>query len=143
MKNSDLGAAVTPEVPAAPGGEVTVVGWVRPGETTQRKTLPEGQVASISVPDVERAWGTEVLDGYVVLDRELAAGGASPPRPDRLEDPDRSLGPHLAYAYQWWMTMALGFVLVWFGIRRELRLENPEKYPGKPTKTRIWDEEDE
>lgn len=140
VKNSDLGAAVTPEVPAAPG-EVTVVGWVRPGETTQRKTLPEGQVASISVPDVERAWGTEVLDGYVVLDRELAAGGASPPRPDRLEDPDRSLGPHQAYAFQWWMTMPLGLLLIWLGIRRELREEDPDR-PVKPKKVRIWDEED-
>jgi len=41
------------------------------------------------------------------------------------------------------MTMALGFVLIWFGIRRELRAENPEQYPPKVKKTRIWDEEDE
>jgi len=39
--------------------------------------------------------------------------------------------------------MALGFVLIWFGIRRELRAENPEQYPPKVKKTRIWDEEDE
>ena len=39
--------------------------------------------------------------------------------------------------------MVIGFVLIPFGIRRELRLENPEKYPTKPKKTRIWDEEDE
>ena len=39
--------------------------------------------------------------------------------------------------------MALGFVLVPFGIRRELRLEDPEKYARAAGKTRIWDEEDE
>ena len=39
--------------------------------------------------------------------------------------------------------IALGFVLIWFGIRRELRAENPEQYPPKVKKTRIWDEEDE
>lgn len=141
VENSDRGAAVAPDVAAAPAGEVTVVGWVRPGETTQRKTLPRGQVASIAVPDVERAWDTEVLDGYVVLDTERTAGGTSAPRPDRLEDPDRSLGPHQAYAFQWWMTLPLGLLLIWLGIRRELRDEDTDRV-AKPKKVRIWDEED-
>lgn len=141
VQNSPLGAAVAPEVPAAPAGEVTVVGWVRPAETSQRKSLPEGQVASISVPDLERAWGSDVLDGYVVLDSEQTTDGTSPPRPERLEDPDRSLGPHQAYAFQWWMTMPLGLLLIWLGIRRELRDEAPER-PERPKKVRIWDEED-
>jgi hypothetical protein len=39
--------------------------------------------------------------------------------------------------------MVLGFALVWFGIRRELRAEDPQRYPARPRKTRIWDEEDE
>ncbi|KGN40983.1 hypothetical protein N801_09885 [Knoellia aerolata DSM 18566] len=140
VKNSDLGASVTPDVPPVPTGEVTVVGWVRPGETTQRKSLPQGQVASIAVPDVEKAWGTQVLDGYVVLDTERTADG-TPPRPDRLQDPDRSLGPHQAYAFQWWMTVPLGLLLICLGIRRELRDEDPDR-PVKPKKVRIWDEED-
>ena len=127
VENSDRGAAVVPDGPPAPSGQVTVVGWVRPGETTQRKTLPEGQVASISVPDVESAWDTQVLDGYVVLDSEVTADGATPARPDRLQDPDRSLGPHQAYAFQWWMTMPLGLLLIWLGLRRELREEEGER----------------
>ena len=59
-------------------------------------------------------------------------------------DPD-TLTAHnnLAYAYQWWLTMVLGFALVWFGIRRELRAEDPQRFPARPKKTRIWDEEDE
>ncbi len=141
VKNSDRGAAVEPDVPRAPSGEVTVVGWVRPGETTQPKALPQGQVASISVPDVEQAWDTQVLDGYVVLDSERTADGASPERPERLEQPDRSLGPHQAYAFQWWMTMPLGLLLIWLGLRRELREEETDG-PAKPRKVRIWDEED-
>lgn len=141
VENSELGAAVAPDVPPAPSGRVTVVGWVRPGETSQRKSLPDGQVASISVPDVERAWGADVLDGYVVLDSERTADGGTPPRPERLQDPDRSLGPHQAYAFQWWMTMPLGLLLIWLGIRRELRDEDPDR-PARPKKVRIWDEED-
>lgn len=141
VKNSNLGASVTPDVPAVPTGTVTVVGWVRPSETTQRKTLPRRQVASIAVPDVESAWGAEVLNGYVVLDSERTADGTSPPRPDRLQEPDRGLGPHQAYAFQWWMTMPLGLLLIWLGIRRELRDEDTGQ-PAKPKKVRIWDEED-
>ena len=84
-----------------------------------------------------------MLPGYVLLQSETLPDGSTPPRPQALGDPDRDLGPHQAYAYQWWLLMVIGFVLIPFGIRRELRLENPEKYPAKPKKTRIWDEEDE
>ena len=141
VANSDRGAAVTPDVAQAPTGEVSVVGWVRPLETTRDKALPPGQVASISLPDVTRAWDREVLDGYLVLDSERLSDGSTPPRPDRLEDPDRSLGPHQAYAFQWWMSMPVGLLLIWLGIRRELRDEDPDPVQ-KPRKVRIWDEED-
>lgn len=141
VANSSRGAAVVPDVAPPPEGEVTVVGWVRPMETTQDKSLPEGQVASISLPDVEQAWDRDVLDGYVVLDAERTADGTMPARPDRLEAPDRSLGPHQAYAFQWWMSMPVGLLLIWLGIRRELREEDVDR-PLKPKKVRIWDEED-
>ena len=74
-------------------------------------------------------------------DSERTADGTSPPRPDRLQEPDRGLGPHQAYAFQWWMTMPLGLLLIWLGIRRELRDEDTGQ-PAKPKKVRIWDEED-
>lgn len=141
VQNSARGAAVLPDVPPAPEGVVTVVGWVRSAESTQNKELPAGQVASISLPDVEKAWGNEVLDGYVVLDAEQTADGSVPPRPDRLADPDRNLGPHQAYAFQWWLSMPVGVLLIWLGLRRELREEEPER-ASKPKKVRIWDEED-
>lgn len=141
VPNSGRGAAVLPDVPDAPQGTVTVVGWVRPLETTQDKALPAGQVASISLPDVERAWDRDVLDGYVVLDTERLPDGSEPARPDRLEAPDRSLGPHQAYAFQWWLSMPVGLLLIWLGLRRELREEDPQR-PQKPRRVRIWDEED-
>ncbi|MFC7492407.1 MULTISPECIES: SURF1 family protein [unclassified Knoellia] len=141
VQNSDRGAAVAPDVPPAPQGEVDVVGWVRPAEGTQDKRLPAGQVASISLPDVERAWGNKVLDGYVVLDSELSADGSAPLRPARLAEPDRSLGPHQAYAFQWWLSMPVGLLLIWLGLRRELREEQPGR-AQRPRKVRIWDEED-
>ncbi|KRE41391.1 hypothetical protein ASG74_12630 [Knoellia sp. Soil729] len=141
VENSARGANVLPEVPPAPAGEVTVVGWVRPAESTDHKKLPDGQVASISLPDVEAAWGTEVLDGYVVLASEKLPDGTEPARPAALADPDRSLGPHQAYAFQWWFSMPVGLLLIWLGLRREQREAQPDRVV-KPKKVRIWDEED-
>ena len=144
VAESQSGASVLPSVVPAPEGDVEVVGWVRRGQASRNRALPAGQVANLNVREAAAELGSsQVLPGYLLLESETLPDGTTAARPQALGDPDRSLGPHLAYAYQWWMTMALGFVLVWFGIRRELRLENPEKYPKKPTKTRIWDEEDE
>ena len=141
---SDVGARVLPSVDPAPEGAVTVTGWVRRGEASRDRPPAPDQVASINVPEAAVELGlSDVLPGYVLLESESLPDGSTPPRPQPLGEPDRSLGPHQAYAYQWWLTMAVGFVLVWFGIRREVRAENPERYPAKPRKTRIWDEEDE
>ena len=141
---SDEGARVLPSVAPAPEGPVTVTGWVRRGEASRGRQAAPGQVASLNLPEAAAALRlSDVLPGYVLLESERTADGAVPQRPQPLAAPDRSLGPHLAYAYQWWLTMAVGFVLVWFGVRRELRAEDPEKYPPKQKKKRIWDEEDE
>lgn len=142
VARSDVGAAVLPEVAPAPKGEVSVTGWVRVGERERGEVGAAGELASLDLTAAAAELDRTVLPAYVLLDTETLPDGSTPQRPEPLGSPDRSLGPHLAYAYQWWMTMALGFVLIWFGIRRELRAENPEQYPAKVKKTRIWDEED-
>ncbi len=141
---SDQGASTLPSVPPAPEGPVEVTGWVRRGEPTRDREMPPRQVASLNVPEAAAALGSaSVLPGYVLLERERSSDGSTPQRPTALGSPDRSLGPHLAYAYQWWLTTVLGFALVWFGIRRELRAEDPQRYPPRAKKKRIWDDEDE
>jgi len=70
-----------------------------------------------------------------------------------LERPDTDEGPHLAYALQWWLATPVGFVLVFFGARRELLDSTAGVPPAGPAaatpvppkarRTRIWDEEDE
>ncbi len=137
------GAEVLPEVPPAPTGPVTVVGWAHPGEAPRSSISENGSLGSVSLAQVSEATGLTPLDGYVELESETLPDGSTPPRPDPLAEPDESLGPHLAYAYQWWFAMPVGFVLVWFGIRREDRLAHPERYPPKAAKVRAWDEEDE
>ena len=143
VARSDAGAAVLPEIPPAPTGEVTVTGWLRAGEAARGALGAGGELASLNLAAAAEELSRTVLPAYLQLERETLADGSTPPRPEPLGPPDRSLGPHLAYAYQWWLTMALGVVLIWFGIRREMRAENPEKFPAKPKRTRIWDEEDE
>ena len=150
-------AETLPSVPPAPADEVTVTGWLRRSEPSLGRTPPAGQVASINLAEVARQVDEPLLGAYVVLEVERRPDGSAPPRPTALEAPDTGLGPHQAYAFQWWLAMVGGFVLVGFGVRREHRDRldaEAAAVPGagadgrggvatrRPRKTRIWDEED-
>ncbi len=142
VENSDQGAAVLPPVPAPPQGTVTVTGWVKAGEVSLGRRMPPGQLASINLPEASRALAMPLLGAYVILDAERTPEGGTPPRPEPLAPPNRDLGPHQAYSLQWWGSMPVGFVLIFFGIRRELRDEDTDR-PLKPKKPSIWEEEDD
>ena len=139
VANADA-AADLPPVPPAPTGEVALVGWLRSGEPDLGKDLPAGQLASIDLTEAARqTGGGTVLDAYLVLDSEQPGG----PRPAPLAAPDTDLGPHQAYAIQWWLTAVFGFVLL--GYRLRLAATEGRELAGvapKPKKVRIWDEED-
>lgn len=142
-------AAQLPTVPPAPVGEVTLVGWLRAGEVDLGKELPAGQLASISLVQAQRQVGGDLLDAYLVLGSETGPSG-TPARPTPLGAPDVDLGPHQAYAFQWWLTSAFGFVLLGYRLRLAAdasRAEHggeSEEVPvaPRPKKVRIWDEED-
>lgn len=136
------GAAARPDVPPVPEGDVTVTGWLRPSEKADRRRMPQDQLATLNLAAAATAWGTPVLGASLDLQTERPPGSTASRRPLPLEEPSRDLGPHQAYAYQWWLFMVAGFVLVFLGIRREQRDSDPGYVP-KPKKTRIWDEEDE
>lgn len=158
VENPDS-AAELPTVPRAPDTEVTVQGWLRPGEPDLGKDLPAGQLASISLVQAGAQVGGELLDAYLVLGTEQTAAG-TPVRPAALEQPDTDLGPHQAYAFQWWLTASFGFVLLGYRIRVALADARVPTQPGEPggdgepaeseavaqparaRKVRIWDEED-
>lgn len=150
VRNSPEGAAVLPEVAPLPPEAVTVIGWVRPFERSLGRDLPAGQVASIAAADVAEATGIEPAGAYVRAQSESTSDGPVDSTLFPMEPPDRSLGPHQAYAVQWWLTMALGYAFVVLGIRRELRMERGEDDPqgsaahriSKPKKVSRWDEDD-
>lgn len=150
VRNPDS-ASGDPVVPPVPGGQVTVQGWLRRGEPDLGKSLPPGQLASISIDDARGQVGGDLLDTYLVLESEQMPSGVVPQRPAPLETPDTGLGPHQAYAFQWWLTSVFGFVLLGHRVRvaRQLAVDEAAGQAGpatppppRPRKVRIWDEED-
>lgn len=113
-----------PPVPAAPPGEVTVTGRLKADETSgasgikERKGLPERQVMLVNSAQQAEYLGRPVLGGYLELTDPLPADGS----PEPVAEPDHdSIGPHMAYAVQWWLFAAavpLGWVIL---VRREKR----------------------
>ncbi|MFD7668941.1 SURF1 family protein [Streptomyces sp. NPDC059788] len=111
-----------PDVPAAPTGEVTVTGRMMADETTEnsgikdKPGLPERQVMLINSARQAEALHRPVLGGYVEQTAPKPSGG----KPEPVPEPDHdSIGPHMAYAVQWWL-FAAAVPVGWFVlVRRE------------------------
>ncbi|MEI5099834.1 SURF1 family protein [Streptomyces sp. PmtG] len=111
-----------PKIPAPPRGEVTVTGRLMADETSAAsgikdvRGLPDRQIMLISSGQQAHALGKPVLGGYV----EQTSPGADSPQ--LLGEPDHSgIGPHMAYAVQWWL-FAAGVPAGWIVlVRREVR----------------------
>ena len=80
-------AATIPDYPGAPTGEVTVTGWLKPGEDDRGRDLPKGQLASVDLATATSELGGAVYPAYLVLDHETTPSGSTPPRPTPLEAP--------------------------------------------------------
>ncbi|MFC6595304.1 SURF1 family protein [Kitasatospora paranensis] len=100
-----------PTVPAPPSGRVTVTGRLRADETTassgirDRGGLPDRQFKLINSGQQAKATGAPLLGGYLELASSVPAAGATP---EVLPEPEHSdIGPHMAYAVQWWLFTAL------------------------------------
>ncbi|PID97104.1 MAG: hypothetical protein CSA84_01805 [Actinomycetales bacterium] len=136
-----------PTPPAAPTGEVTVVGWLKPGEPERTGGLPAGQLGSVDIDAAQAQVDESLYAAYLVLEQEQVPGGGTPERPTPLEPPPLDRGPHFAYALQWWLTAGLGIALVVYLYRSRPGPAQTGKAtrrdrPPKPKKVRIWDEED-
>lgn len=102
------------DVPAAPAGTVSVVVRLRADEPASRRDAPPGQVQAIAVDQVRDAWLADAgqpelwtgdtLGAYGALESEDGAAAAGL---GRLPKPSTDPGPHLSYAFQWWV-FALG-----------------------------------
>jgi cytochrome oxidase assembly protein ShyY1 len=95
-----------PDVPPAPSGRVTVTGRLRPDETRKDsgirdKEVPEGQVMRISAAELGPESTHPLYGGYIELITETPTPAKAPALVAEPDDED--LGPHLAYAVQWWI----------------------------------------
>lgn len=103
--------------PAAPSGEVTVVGHLRPSEASGRDTMPPGQVDAVSAAELVNRWGGPIWSAY------LLAAETDPPDPAvvraPLPEPESGLNiQNLAYALQWWIFGGFAFA-VWVRMVRD------------------------
>lgn len=99
---ADSSAAGT--VPEPPTGAVQLVVRLRADEPASRRQAPPEQVQAISVQQVEAAsadgpW-PDLLPAYGMA---VSEGGTAPADLGRLPTPSTDLGPHLSYAFQWWL----------------------------------------
>lgn len=109
-------------VPAAPGGQVTVIARLQQGEPVlPGRTAPAGQISSINLPTVAELAGTTstYTGAYGLLDSETPAAAT---RPRAVEEPVPDEGPHLSYAIQWIAFGLLAFFGLFWAFRRERRI---------------------
>jgi cytochrome oxidase assembly protein ShyY1 len=123
-----------PDVPAPARGETTVTGRLMADETTARSGikdisgLPPRQVMLISSAREAHRLGRQVLGGYVEQTAPAPAGDT----PELIPDPDHSsIGPHMAYAVQWWL-FAAGVPVGWVVLVRRERRERAARNGGAP-----------
>ena len=102
--------ARTPSLaPAAPGGRVSVTGYLRGLErTTDTQGLPDRQIQTISPAVINGSSSRSTYQAWLQVATEDPAPTTTP---TRLPNPDVSSGPHLGYVVQW-IAFAL---LIWVG----------------------------
>lgn len=94
--------------PATPDGVLEVVVRLRAAEPPAGRDAPAGQVQAIAVDQVLAAAGLAGRDAVRVAYGVVATEDGRPPEGvTALPRPDADLGPHLSYAFQWWV-FALG-----------------------------------
>jgi cytochrome oxidase assembly protein ShyY1 len=116
-------ATARPEVPAAPSGEVTVIGRVHLSESKPDAVVPrDGRLETrrIAVPTLARELPYPLYHGYLLLDEQTPpADPAFSPIPIGHENDWQNAG----YVVQWWLFALLALVGFGWAARREARGE--------------------
>ncbi len=105
-------------VPAPPPGPVTLVVRLRPGEGSDPRTSPPGQQYRVDLARLADVVGGPLRQGYGVLAEESPRPD---PAPTLIPHPDEDLGPHLGYAWQWWVFAVAGYGLFGHYLLRDAR----------------------
>lgn len=125
------GAAARPELPAAPDGQVSVVGRVRPSESGSRLVERRDGVLEtrrIDLTALAPHLPYPLHGGYLLLESQQPPGEAGLTTiPPRRENSWLNAG----YAVQWWLFAALVLVgFGWLARRERSRLARPQPGPS-------------
>jgi cytochrome oxidase assembly protein ShyY1 len=121
-------------LPEAPKGTVSIMGRLKPGEPViPGRGAPQGQLPSIDLVALQ-ALTSEVIDEsfYVSLESEVPSVS---PTPLPLERPALDEGPHLSYAFQWFVFAIMGFFGYFWLLRDQDRADKgiPKDLPTRPS----------
>ena len=86
-----------------PAGELSLTVRLRPAEPVLDREPPPGQTHSVNPAQSAGLMGLEDQELVARAYGELVAEDPASERPASLPAPDTSLGPHLSYAFQWWI----------------------------------------
>lgn len=112
-------------VPEAPEGIVTVQARLKAGEPVlPGRTAPKGQISTINLPELGTAVGQPTYTGAYGL--MVTEDPATSVRPMAIPKPPRDEGPHLSYAFQWFVFALLGFFGFGWALRQEYRVINAD-----------------
>ena len=133
LPTGNVGTA-RPELPAAPSGEVSVVGWVRADATGDSAVVQDRSARSVSSAEIADTVPFPVYGGFLDLRSETP----EPAEPlVKTDPPDLSEGPHFFYGLQWWFFAALavfGFCyLAWDERRKAARRAHRARSIPPPT----------
>ena len=120
--------------PETPDGRTTVIARLRPDEgSIPGRGAPEGQIASVDLPELAEALGEPTYTGaYGLL---VSEDGAEPDDVAVATRPVLDEGPHLSYSLQWFVFALGGFGAVAWGMRDELRGASPVERPKRVRRT--------
>lgn len=125
-------------VPAAPEGQVTVVARLKAGEPSLAgRTASGNQIATINLHDIAKRLGAPTYTGAYGL---MATEDPAPAqRPVAVTRPVTDEGPHLSYAFQWFVFGLLAFIGLAWAVRQEFRavnVDDPEEQLRAAERTR-------
>ena len=105
---------------------VTVVARLKASEPDlPGRTASGNQVATINLTAIAQRFDQPTYTGaYGLMDTESPS--AAEPRPTAVLKPIRDEGPHLSYAFQWFVFGLLAFIGLGWALREEYRSVNAE-----------------
>jgi cytochrome oxidase assembly protein ShyY1 len=120
---------------ALPLGSVEIEGVLRSQEADDgRRGDGATRIVAAQLPPPPADAGPPV-SGYMMLREPCVDAGCLGTSLKPAPLPQLSLGPHLSYAYQWWLLALLAPFAAVYLVRRDARLELESRGQGAPTAT--------